>query len=231
MKKLLLFLVIGCMIFSLSCQSIDSIANDMFLSMLPNKTKQYDALYTLGSYIPGVLISDIRDGNVDIIEEDDYGRVLFEIGSDFHIISNYRVFAILQKNDRKSLWFYYDVFYCYFDNIGEIDSNSMTDFKSTNDWGQPLVESKLSCRSICVNSNFLIDKPAILSDSFKENIFDDLSTLSPPIESSPSGLFLLDPYSTDGAVYQLVCTSKSNQIELYILTIDEETVVSFKRVL
>lgn len=231
MKKLLFFLVIGCIIFSLSCQSIDSIANNIFLSTLPNKTKQYDALYTLGSYIPGVLISDIRDGNVAIIEEDNYGRVLFEISSDFHIISNYRIFAILQKNDRKSVWFYYDVFYYYFDNNGEIDSNNITAFKLTNDWGQPLDDSKLSCRSICVNTNFSIDKLAILSDSFKENIFDDLSKLSPPIQSSPSDLFLLDPYSTDGAAYQLVCTSKSNQIELYILTIDEETVISFKKVL
>lgn len=111
-------------------------------------------LFGINGYINNGELLD--DSVIEIIEIDDYGRVLFfydEFYDDFYDESqpNYgRAFVIMQKAEKKNVYYYQDD--CYipclsteenFEQLwANVDENIIEELKALNDWNKEFDESK-----------------------------------------------------------------------------------------
>ena len=104
-----------------------------------------------GYSIPGMYFSDYKYSHpkVNVIEQDSYGRVLFEFCFSNDISQkNEEVLVICQKNDRYYTYFYEDICFTYTNN----DETELLKFKEINDWEESLDESKMSRRMAQVSA-------------------------------------------------------------------------------
>lgn len=116
----------------------------MFLSACAKKIDLHD-LVTCGSYgVPGMLCRDLRGGTFSskILEEDQYGRVLFEYTTKSCITNEKETSLVLcQMADSDYVYFYEDV--CY-----DFSEQEISDLKTANDWNCPLDSTKMSRRKV-----------------------------------------------------------------------------------
>ena len=109
-------------------------------------------LYTQGYYM---LINTVNDSVIRIVDEDQYGRVLF-FYTEENLISRYSL-VVLQKRDKRHAYFYPDynfisispdpeVMFLDYDNPSEITANftveKIEELKAKNDWGREINENK-----------------------------------------------------------------------------------------
>ncbi len=96
--------------------------------------------------VPGMLISDLKSpGYPEIIEEDSYGRTLYEYTLWNSLAEEKEtVLVVLQKSDNDYVYYYEDLNYI-FEEYGEEEISLL---KEQNDWEKAFDESKMSRRSI-----------------------------------------------------------------------------------
>lgn len=93
---------------------------------------------------PGMFCDDIKGAcEVEIIEQDSYGRTLFEYSTENAITSQEEtIFVVCQGFDDDYTYFYEDINYI----DSECSQEALDALKQQNDWNQPFDESKMSRR-------------------------------------------------------------------------------------
>lgn len=145
--KSTIFITLICMCVVLLCSCSES---------NPNKKM----LCAVASYsVPGMSFSDTILPEVQIIEQDDYHRVLFTYANpEADGEQEQTVWIICQKITRKQFYYYEDFNYSFQGDQAAIDA-----LKQQNDWGKPLEEQKFSVRKPKFNAFF--STPGIVSSS------------------------------------------------------------------
>jgi len=92
--------------------------------------------------IPGMFCHDPAFAKVQVIEQDDYGRVLFSYTAISGITEQEQTaWVICQKHTDKYVYYYEDMNYSFSN-----DKDTVASLKQQNDWGEPLDERKFSVR-------------------------------------------------------------------------------------
>lgn len=111
-------------------------------------------LYTVAAY--SILPSDLMGTQIEIIEEDAYGRVLYKVecskdplfyqyfGEDGPLIA----FFICQHSDEQKVYYYEDDCYMVFAGAEDFSSAEQMQLKEQNDWDLPLDYDKMFSRGI-----------------------------------------------------------------------------------
>ena len=128
-----------------------------FIGGCNSKYNSYDILV---EYQVPFTESRPRWNEVDLIEEDEYGRKIFSyksVGSHTNVLHDYMgadynnapvlVYIITQKTDKKFIYCYDDICYAYVKTFGDND-RTIAEFKKSNDWGEPINDEKLTALSI-----------------------------------------------------------------------------------
>lgn len=112
-------------------------------------TKVYGAefAYRRTAYFSISLAPPSRDQDVRsrLIEEDSYGRQLVWVEGKYisvHMSMDASFYVIQQKYDRKAVYYYEDIAWCFDDTEGD----DLEAWKKQNDWNTPLCDEKMSCR-------------------------------------------------------------------------------------
>lgn len=108
--------------------------------------------------VPGMFHSDLKGTatSYDIIETDQYGRVLLRTQSKYAFTDQIeQVLIILQKKASERIYFYEDICYLLFDPTEE----EIDQFKQQNDWNDEINETKLSSRLIRVTFDMYLINP------------------------------------------------------------------------
>ena len=93
----------------------------------------------------------------DVIEQDAYGRTLYRHSKLPHIGNEKKiVFVVYQKYDSEYVYYYEDL--CYIFGTGSAEE--IDQLKRTNDWDQPLDESKMSRRLAKISPT----EPALITE-------------------------------------------------------------------
>ena len=142
----------------------------------------YDGERMLSVYVPTFQSSDLNNVRMhDVLEEDDYGRVLFVCAGSPGIYTEYgydendAVVVIMQKEDRNNIYFYEDSFFAIIHDavdLSSIDVNSqeIVALKEANDWGKELDTGKMSKREINITLLGLgafLRKPKEIDDLYR----------------------------------------------------------------
>jgi len=124
-------------------------------------------LCAVASYsVPGMSCSDTIRPEVQIIEQDDYHRVLFTYANpEVNGEQEQTVWVICQKITRKKFYYYEDFNYSFQGDQAAIDV-----LKQQNDWGKPLEEQKFSVRKPKFNMFFSTPGIASISDLDRKKI-------------------------------------------------------------
>jgi len=118
-----------------------------------------------------------HDSRSEILETDEYGRVLFTYNNGFGVYS----IGIRQKHDEKYVYYYDNVSFLYTMKYREYTPEQVSDLKESNDWNKPLDEEKMIKRafldqySLQKNIDPVLDykdleKPVNASVGYDENI-------------------------------------------------------------
>ena len=127
--------------------------------------------YPLYSIVMVGAVGGESAGHINRIEEDDYGRVLFEFGIG-NLLNSYfkglKGYGICQKIDDEYAY-YYDTYWCVFGghNIAEdLSEEDISALKELNDWNNPLNEDAQYAKIKSYNRvlfSFLLNSIHILS--------------------------------------------------------------------
>lgn len=94
--------------------------------------------------------------SLDIIEKDSYERTLFSysmyVAGAYGYEQIYAV-AICQKYDKDYTYYYEDACFIVAESASNIGQDDIDHLKDENDWGTPLIESKMTSRQIDVDTN------------------------------------------------------------------------------
>jgi len=125
-----------------------------FLSCLGAVPRHFAMISTASFAIPCDFRSDMKGVAYEILEEDDYGRVLFSLPINcFFSDVEETAIVIMQKYDNQYVYFYEDINYL----TGEMSEQEISDLKQKNDWNLPMDESKMSRRKVKYSfDNYLI---------------------------------------------------------------------------
>lgn len=115
------------------------------------------------------------DAEIEILETDNYGRILFRYSEDANGYGQYDCYIlIMQRADDKNAYYYPDDCYTFLSleyedlwNDLDLNGSEITALKERNDWDKPLDASK------CESTQILRKKPEgkiNVSDSYFENI-------------------------------------------------------------
>lgn len=177
---------------------------------------EYTQIIACGAYgTLGMFDSDTKGKKVNIIERDEYGRVLFEyFAYNSFTQDEDSVYVICQKTDREYTYFYEDVCYTHkTDNPSEIER-----LKEDNDWKKELNPSEMSRRRVKLSFDLyliqetLIDykkaKDFIISNYIEENRFKDF--YFEDSDNSGKELYILEAWQDE----------KSDTIDFYLVLFD-----------
>ena len=181
-----------------------------------------------GAYaVPGTFHSDLK-GNVSsvmILEEDVYGRILFEYVTT-SVIKEEKITALVicQKIDSKYVYFYEDQ--CYLFSVNEEPEIDL--LKANNDWGIPLNESKMSRRANKVSFDLFIVNDSSLNGQRIRDEFASAAGVSKSqvlrygfldIDNAKSHeLYWIYIHSEDGDEYYFAISNESYQISYLNVT-------------
>lgn len=108
-------------------------------SLGPNFTMLHG---TASCSVPGMFCHDTALARIQVIEQDDHGRVLFSYTAISGITEQEQtVWVICQKHTNKYVYYYEDMNYSF-----SSDEETLASLKQQNDWGEPLDEHKFSVR-------------------------------------------------------------------------------------
>ena len=102
-----------------------------------------DMLHATAAYsVPGMFNFDTVNVDIQVTEQDDYGRVLFSYTT-YDVITGQEqtAWVICQKITKQAVYYYEDQNYSFSDSQDSIES-----LKQQNDWGAPLNEQQCSVR-------------------------------------------------------------------------------------
>lgn len=127
-------------------------------------------LAVCGSYaVPGMFTAELKGNHYscEILEEDDYGRVLFEFKGDSVLSGNEETAVVIcQKYDEEYVFFLEDRCYC----LNPSDPSDVDQLKQENAWNKPLELEKMSRRQIRVSSDLFLMTESSLSISKITNL-------------------------------------------------------------
>ena len=105
---------------------------------------------------------------IDVLEEDSYGRQLFQYSMHVAATSQYEricVVAIRQKATLCDVYFYEDTGFLVAEDFSVFDQRAVAELKLQNDWETPLRQEKMSKRRIDAPRHFLDDASAIFQEA------------------------------------------------------------------
>lgn len=138
-----IFTILCCSMWLVSCDlnSYQGTQNDLFEVGIRN--------------LPGT--PGARNDTIEVIEEDNYGRVLFRFSSDgvFFVDAsqvvedrNLKAYVICQKSTKTEAYYLENECYLVAKDWDYFTEDVLADFKNKNDWNKELVDSKLTCCKI-----------------------------------------------------------------------------------
>lgn len=151
----------------------------LFLTSCGSQYKSYDVIAEF--QVPFANASP-RWNEVELIEEDEYGRKLYSYESvgvytnvlyDFAESSKNNVpvslYMIVQKSDNKFVYCYDSLCYSYVGSFENDNTNIIENLKINNDWGKPLDEKKMNPLSVEMFRDKIIGylKPSIEDETVK----------------------------------------------------------------
>ena len=80
---------------------------------------------------------------IEILEEDNYGRTLFTFTGNSFEESEQLSVLICQKSDTNNSYYYEDINYQILQNHNELSEDTLRMLKEKNDWNKPLKEDEL----------------------------------------------------------------------------------------
>lgn len=102
-------------------------------------------------------VYDGQSIEIDVLEEDSYGRQLFQYSMHVVATSQYDricVVAIRQKATLRDVYFYEDAGFLVAEDFSAIDQRAVAELKLRNDWENPLQQEKMSKRRIDAPRHF-----------------------------------------------------------------------------
>lgn len=130
----------------------------LFTGCFTLEPKPYDKnnmeLYTIAAY--SIPYADEMGTTIQIVDKDDYGRVLFQIRFGTQLLyrqtdfsDNYLyAYAICQKSDRNRTYYYEDDCLRVYNTSAEFTEYEQEELKELNDWNKPLSNDKMTARTI-----------------------------------------------------------------------------------
>ena len=110
--------------------------------------KLYDQLAVCGTFgTPGMALRDMKGGTyeLEIVEEDEYGRILFSFSSRNLVTEQWETaLVICQASDEDYVYFYEDQCFLF----APWDESGIEQIKEKNDWCKPLNNEKMSRREV-----------------------------------------------------------------------------------
>ena len=200
MKKcLLVFLCIVCLLLS-SCSS---------------NPEHFAMISTASLAVPCMFRDDMKGGGCEVLEEDDYGRILFSMTDRCIFLGeDETATVIMQKYDRRYVYFYEDI--CY-----TLDSFSETvdELKERNDWGEPLNESKMSRRRV----KYSLDNCLILED--ESDFYKTKARWEKALEKDGASIVNCSISDFNGAqiLYVIVVETEAKEKECYFSIVDDSS--------
>ena len=145
MKKIITVILLLTILFSFSACGVRSVEMQLLVA---------------GHYgVPFLYCTDFRgyeSSTATVIERDEYGRILFTYTADL-IVTNVSQKAtaimICQKAEYDYVYYYEDI--CFY--MGEPDEDKTAALKERNDWGQPLVNDKMTVRDVNVTFDLCLN--------------------------------------------------------------------------
>lgn len=147
--------------------------------------------------------------NFEIIEQDEYGRILFSINAYHFFTQSYKTaFVVCQKYGKDEVCYYEDVSYTF----AETNVESL---KKNNDWNMPLDESKMSKREVKFTWDNHIIRETSLDFSKVREKWLDTSDLGEIIDYS-----IVDVDSTGKELYLIRIKDASGTVHFFFGIVD-----------
>ena len=162
----------------------------------------YYAVPTMGSV-------DMRGQHGEKIEQDTYGRTLYvHTKCDTNGEVTECVWIIYQKYDDDYVYYYEDI--CYTLSYDLVEKQEA--FKTSNDWNQPLDESKMSRRKVYINMALVLTHESMLEEKRVESAWRE----SMNIKESQEVSILMDDVNPAGqCAYIVNLTNAANETDHY----------------
>lgn len=205
-KYLLIFLCIICVLFS-SCSS---------------NPEHFAMISTASFSVPCMFRSDMKGGGYEVLETDDYGRILFSVTE--HCIfsgDDETAIVIIQKYDRRYVYFYEDLNYTL-DSFAE----TVDELKARNDWNLPLNEKKMSRRKV----KYSLDNRLVLENK------TDFNKIKAVWENhlEKDGASIVDTSISDfngtQSLYVIVVETESKEKECYFSIVNSSYEAKYKKI-
>lgn len=188
------------------------------LNMLSSCTMKTDTRLELalcGSYaVPGMFCADLKGGKhtVTILEEDDYGRILFSYSAPNAITQNKEeALVICQQINEDYVYFYEDT--CYL--LKEQGKDDIEIFMALNEWNRPLDYTKMSKRTNQISFDlFIVTESSIPYAHVIQVVSEELGVEASQIVQ----LQFVDMDNTGNELYW-GCTSVNDNMKSYMLHI------------
>ena len=201
----------------IACLLIIVLFSGLFTLYIKNMpVSQSIKLHVCGSHaVPGMYHSDTKGSDIEVIETDSEGRILFEYSAPDVIrggsIENYQTaLVICQKYDDDYVYFYEDI--CY---LKQYDTDEAIDrLKEQNDWGKALDESKCSRRPILITFDLVAYTDETIPYDQVRNLAKIIKCLS---DDQIQDMGLLDVDHMGGVLYYLKYTDGENTEKCFVL--------------
>ena len=179
-----------------------------------------------GSYaVPGMFYADLKGetSDVTILEEDEYGRILF-VYSAPNIITQKEENAIVicQQIDRNYVYFYEDI--CYI--LQDHDKEAVEALKTRNNWNCPLDYARMSRRANQISFDLFIATDSTL---LYGNILDAFSEKLGLETCQVTELQFLDIDSSGQELFWS-CTAENGTTQCYLLLVSPACDVIVKEI-
>ena len=187
----------------------------LLLSSCSSNPEHFAMLSTASFAVPCMFRSDMKGGRYEVLEEDDYGRILFSV-QDYCILSgdDETATVIMQKYDRRYVYFYEDI--CY-----TLDSFSETvdELKERNDWEKPLDEAKMSRRRV----QYSLDNYLQLDSESEFNRIMTKWKMRLAIDGASIVNYSITDFNGTHGLYVIVLETKEKEKEYYFSIIDDSS--------
>lgn len=171
--------------------------------------------------VPGFFSPDLKGKSGEIIEKDNYGKVLYHTtGLDMFSNDVIDVYIIIQKKDNESVAFYEDTGFVR----GKMNDEQLADYKKINEWNLPIDDSRLSYRKIEITFDIFIKSSNLTMNKLKSAIKDKLD-----IGDSVFDIAFDDENGNGKFLYVVRCESKEKQ-EFYFVISDDKYNLSVLKV-
>lgn len=197
----------------------------LVLNMLSSCTMSADThleLALCGSYaVPGMFCADLKGGthDVTILEEDDYGRIMFSYSAPNTITQKEETaLVICQQINEDYVYFYEDI--CYL--LKEHDNHDIEIIKALNEWNRPLDYTKMSKRTNQISFDlFIVTESSMPYANVIQEVSEELGVEASQIVQ----LQFIDMDNTGNELYW-GCTMVNDNVRFYMMHISSTSGVT-----